>query len=82
MKNTKQMEMIRNEEGALPCRHCFKKGNKTVYPRVIVVDDLYYAQCPECNHYDKYEFLGATRKATIKNWNDTMEGRNIVHSSW
>ena len=62
-----------NEEGAAPCKHC-KRKSQIVYPRIVEIngEELYYAQCPKCKHWDLYEFLGTTRRNAIKNWNSTM----------
>ena len=66
-------EMQYNEEGAAPCKHCKRKG-QIVYTRIVEInrEELYYAQCPKCKHWDLYEFLGATRRKAIKTWNNTM----------
>ena len=66
-------EIQYNEEGAAPCKHCKRKG-QVVYPRIVEIsgEELYYAQCPKCEHWDIYEFLGATRRNAIKTWNNTM----------
>lgn len=62
-----------NEEGAAPCKHCLRsKKKKVVYPKIVNVEGLYYAQCPECSYYDIYEFLGASHKKAIQVWNNTM----------
>ena len=68
--------MIYDERGAATCKFC-KKNGKTVYPKIVVIEDLYYAQCsnPKCHHSDPYEYLGMNIKRTIDNWNRTMEGR-------
>lgn len=60
-----------NEKGAAPCKNC-KRHKKTSYPMISNVEDLYYAKCPNCNFYDPYEFLGASEKKAIENWNNTM----------
>ena len=69
MKN----EIKYNDEGAAPCKHCKRKG-ETIYPRIIEItgEELYYAQCPKCKHWDIYEFLGSTKKNAIRTWNNTM----------
>ena len=66
-------EIQYNEEGAASCKHCKRKG-QIVYPRIVEIsgEELYYAQCPKCKHWDLYEFLGTTRRNAIKNWNSTM----------
>lgn len=67
--------LLYNEDGALPCKSCKRKG-KIVYPKIVEIsgEDLYYAQCPCCNNkkWDIYEFLGANKKGAIKTWNATM----------
>ena len=37
--------LLYNEDGALPCKSCKRKG-KIVYPRIVEIsgEDLYYAQ--------------------------------------
>lgn len=60
-----------NEKGAAPCKNC-KRHKKLSYPKISVIDDLYYAICPNCNYYDQYEFLAISEKKAIENWNDTM----------
>jgi hypothetical protein len=61
-----------NEDGAAPCKYC-KRNKIKSYPYISRVDDLYYAKCPHCNHFDPYEFLGISKKRTIEHWNETME---------
>ena len=68
----KQLKVELNDEGAAPCKHCLKSKKKFVYPKIVNVDELYYAQCPECKYYDIYEFLGLSYKKAIKIWNNTM----------
>ena len=65
----------RNEEGAAPCKCCLHRKHKLVYPKVVEIDELYYAQCPECTYYNQYEFLGCSKKRSIENWNSTMESK-------
>lgn len=69
------VKLVRNEEGAAPCRHCLKHSKKEVYPVVVTLDGMYYARCPKCNEFDKYEFLALSRKKAINVWNITMEGK-------
>lgn len=66
-----------DERGAAPCKHCRKKSKLIIYPKVVEVEGLYYAQCPnpKCHGSDKYEYLGTNVKRTIENWNRAMEGR-------
>lgn len=61
-----------DERGAAPCK-CCKRSKKLSYPKIVNVDELYYAQCPECRFYDIYEFLGVSEKRAIEIWNETME---------
>lgn len=72
-------EIQYNEEGAAPCKHCKRKG-QIVYPRIVEIggEELYYAQCPKCKHWDIYEFLGATRRNAIKTWNNTMLNKEFL----
>ena len=74
IKNKKGL--IYDDRGAAPCKFC-KKGGHLVYPKVVEIEDLYYAQCsnPKCHHSDPYDYLGSTVKRTIENWNRTMEGK-------
>lgn len=65
----------RNSEGMAPCKHCLSRKKKLIYPKIVEIDDLYYAQCPKCHKSDPYEFLGCSRKRTIENWNRYMEKR-------
>ena len=39
----------RNSEGMAPCKHCLSRKKKLVYPKIVEIDDLYYAQCPKCH---------------------------------
>lgn len=64
-------EMIANEQGAYPCKTC-KRKKIISYPNVFNVNGLFYARCPNCNKYDLYDFLGTTKKAAIRNWNEIM----------
>lgn len=66
-----------NDRGAAPCKHCKKSTKQLIYPKVVEVEGLFYAQCsnPKCHHSDKYEYLGVSEKRTIENWNRAMEGR-------
>ena len=68
-------KILYNEEGALPCKCCKRKG-KIVYPKIVEItgEELFYAQCPECKNkkWDIYEFLGPSKKGAIKTWNYTM----------
>lgn len=64
----------RDERGAAPCKHC-KRHKIISYPKIVEVDDLYYARCPKCNYYDDYEFLALSKKKAINVWNITMENK-------
>lgn len=68
----KKQSIEKNKDGAAPCKHCKQRKKIISYPYVSIIDDLYYAKCPTCNHYDQYEFLGLSYKKTIDNWNRTM----------
>lgn len=74
MNNNQQK---RNAEGMAPCKHCLKKHKKYNYPQIIVLDGLYFARCPECQEYDKYEFLALSRTKCINVWNKHMEGKGF-----
>lgn len=68
--------IVYDKNGAAPCKFC--KTKETVYyPKIVQVDDLYYAQCSncKCHRSNPYEYLGTTVKNSIYNWNRTMEGR-------
>lgn len=68
---------------AEPCKCCLRgvksKGQVIIpkgtisYPIVKKIQDLYYAQCPKCNHFDPYEFLGTTERNAINSWNSMMK---------
>lgn len=61
-----------NEEyKAVPCKHC-KRKKITSYPKIVIIDDLYYAQCPHCTNSDPYDFLGVSTKAAVNVWNSYM----------
>lgn len=72
----KNKNIIYDERGAAPCKFCKKNGH-IAYPKIVVIDELYYAQCsnPKCHHSDQYDYLGLNTKRTIENWNRTMEGK-------
>lgn len=75
----KKQEVLYNEDGAAPCKHC-KRKKILVYPRVIEIngEDLYYAQCPNCKHWDIYEFLGSSKKNAIRRWNEAMLSKETI----
>ena len=73
-------KIIYDDRGAAPCKYCKRRGI-TSYPRIDEVDEMYYARCPKCKHYDLYEFLALSVKNCIRVWNRTMEAKaegNIV----
>lgn len=45
------------------CKKCGAQG------KIIRISDLFYAQCKSCHKWDKFQFLGATEKGAIKEWN-------------
>lgn len=61
----------KNELGAYPCKVCARK-HVIVYPIFKNYSGLVYAQCPNCDKFDPYEFIGSTKRGAINNWNDTM----------
>lgn len=61
---------------ALPCKRCKARKKEDVFPKIVVVDDLYYAQCPCCTYYDQYDFLSTSTKGAVKVWNETMSRKN------
>lgn len=75
-RSKKKKGLIYDERGAAPCKFC-KRGGHLVYPKIVEIEDLYYAQCsnPKCHRSDPYDYLGSTVKRTIENWNRTMEGK-------
>lgn len=75
-KHSGNPSILYDDRGAAPCKFCKKKGEMT-YPRIVEIEDLFYAQCanPKCHRSDPYEYLGSTQKRTIENWNRTMEGK-------
>lgn len=54
---------------AEPCKCC------GAIPRVVRIDDLYYAQCTgnvkgkTCAKWSQYQFLGVTRNSAVESWN-------------
>lgn len=72
-------EELRDSRGAAPCKHCLKKskGETKNYPIITCTDHMYYARCPECSEYDKYDFLALSEKKAINVWNATMEGKGF-----
>ena len=78
----KKEDLLHDDRGAVPCKHCRRKG-KIVYPRIDEVDEMFYARCPCCKHWDIYDFLALTKTKCIQVWNRTMEAKNISSkSSW
>lgn len=75
-KPSNKKGLIYDERGAAPCKFCKRKGH-IVYPKIVEIEDLYYAQCsnPKCHRSDPYDYLGSTVKRTIENWNRTMKGK-------
>ena len=49
---------------AIKCRKC---GGM---PHVIKVEECFYARCDKCTKWHPFEFLGITREAAIRNWNE------------
>lgn len=70
-------EENRDSRGAAPCKYCLKKYKVKSYPEIAVTDGMYYARCPKCNGYDKYDFLGLSELKAIKVWNTCMEGKGF-----
>lgn len=62
-------EIIFDERGAAPCKWCSKKRHINAYPKIVQIDDLYYAQCTKCHDNDMYEYLAITKEKAIKRWN-------------
>lgn len=51
-------------EDAKKCRKC---GGT---PHLIQKDGLWYARCSSCAKWPAYEFLGISKLAAIRNWNE------------
>lgn len=72
MKNEKQTLQTPYGE-AYCCKFCLrsKKNKKSIisFPRIIKIDDLYYAQCPNCNSLNKWECLGLRESKALEAWN-------------
>ena len=66
-----------DKRGAAPCKYCKRHGIIS-YPRIDEIDEMYYARCPHCKHYDLYEFLALNTKQCIKVWNRTMEAKTVT----
>lgn len=47
----------------MKCKKCGHIG------KVVKISGLYYVQCHHCNKWDPYQFLGATPKGAISEWN-------------
>lgn len=52
-----------------PCKYCKSQ------PRVIRIEDCYYAQCSKCVHYGRYDFLGSSTDNALKQWNEANAER-------
>ena len=48
----------------LKCRKCGGEGH------LIQKDGLWYARCCSCAKWPPYEFLGITKVAAVRNWNE------------
>jgi hypothetical protein len=46
------------------CKYCKSQ------PRVVRIDDCYYAQCSKCTKHGKYNFLGYSERKALENWNE------------
>ena len=46
------------------CFHCKSQ------PNVVMVSDVYYVQCPNCNKWYLWEFCGSSKHSAIKQWNN------------
>lgn len=76
----KKKEVIFDERGAAPCKWCNKKRHVDVYPRIVQIEDLFYAQCSKCHDHDMYEFLAVSREKAIKRWNaNQLIGTRLVN---
>ena len=76
-------EIIFDERGAAPCKWCLKRRHKNSYPKIVRIDDLFYAQCTGCHDNDMYEYLAITEKKAIERWNRSQlmgSGMNLVKS--
>ena len=69
----KETSVAKEEIVAKPCKYCKMKQKEEFFPFVSNPEpNLYYARCPNCNHYNIYEFIGTTRDNALINWNKTM----------
>jgi hypothetical protein len=69
----KETLVAKEEIVAKPCKYCKMKQKEEFFPFVSNPEpNLYYARCPNCNHYNIYEFIGTTKDGAILNWNKVM----------
>lgn len=72
-------EIILDENGAAPCKHCRRRKNKRlVYPVIKEDHGLFYARCPICCGEDKYDYLGLSKSKAISVWNKTMMNKGAL----
>lgn len=76
---TGKKEIILDENGAAPCKHCMRRKNKKiVYPVIKEYQGLFYARCPICCGEDKYDYLGLSKSKAISVWNKTMMNKGAL----
>ena len=70
-KNKKNIIQTTNDYNTVPCKRCKRKGIIS-YPRLVEIDDIFYAQCPNCRPEFAYDILGINKTKAIENWERTM----------
>lgn len=59
-------------ETPIPCKRCKQM------PTIDKIEGAYYARCPtRCNKWHRFEHLGLTLNACIRNWN-RANSRNAI----
>lgn len=77
MQSTNIKGYIMYTEKLEPCKYCKRKFKLNAFPKIVPIgDDLFYAQCTNCNHYSKYEFPGVSKKMAENNWNNFMRNKS------
>ena len=57
-----------------PCKYCKRTQKIDSYPNLVSpFTGLFYAQCPTCNHYGQYDFVGTNKKNALRHWNIIMD---------
>lgn len=69
-EKTKKRDEKLIAEGKKPgSRPAMKSVQCKHIPKIVNYTGLFYAQCPCCHKWDPYQFLGATPKAAVDQWN-------------